>query len=606
MDRLKKKRAGHRNYTKKIINDIEGCIGASTPGHEGKGKLIALQETLKEKARILSDLDDAILEKISEEEIEAEVEEASLLQTKMKEKIVSIDLILTDNGRHVKSMQGNIDPMKTVKLPKLEIEKFSGNPIEYQSFWDSFKSAVHDNNSLTDADKMNYLKSYLTGAAANAISGLKLTNENYQIAIDMISERFGNKQVVISSHMDSLLKLERVTSDRDIVKVRMVFDKIESHVRSLQAMGITAEMYGSLLIPVIMEKIPDEFRLMISRRLKSERWDIKELIAIFKEELEARENCKFVSAGISNMQGSFRAQTRSSVSTAAALQTADKIPNSCFYCDSPQHKASKCQVVTDPKTRREILKKSGRCFLCLRSKHISRHCKSNVKCYSCSGKHHTSLCEGPPQSEQTEKSDNDYQPSTSTLHVDTRNSVLLQTAAAVVSHPRDSKSVTTRVIFDSGSQRSYISDKLRNALNLPSIQSENLIIKTFGTEQERVRKCDVVQLSVKGVNDNLNLYLNAYTVPLICSPLGQQSIELARSTYAHLSDIPLADEGGRDSQLEIDLLIGSDYYWQFMTGEIRRGDSGPVAVKTHLGWVLSGPIESRVQNTNTVYSCFES
>ena len=57
---------------------------------------MASQETQKEKARILSDRDDEILDKISEEEIEAEFEEASLLQTKMKEKIVSIDLILTD------------------------------------------------------------------------------------------------------------------------------------------------------------------------------------------------------------------------------------------------------------------------------------------------------------------------------------------------------------------------------------------------------------------------------------------------------------------------------------------------------------------------------
>ena len=42
---------------------------------------------------------------------------------------------------------------------------------------------------------------------------------------------------------------------------------------------------------------------------------------------------------------------------------------------------------------------------------------------------------------------------------------------------------------------------------------------------------------------------------------------------------------------EVDLLIGSDFYWDFVSGEMRRGDKGPVAAKTTLGWILSGPTE---------------
>ena len=39
----------------------------------------------------------------------------------------------------------------------------------------------------------------------------------------------------------------------------------------------------------------------------------------------------------------------------------------------------------------------------------------------------------------------------------------------------------------------------------------------------------------------------------------------------------------------IDILLGSDFYWEFVTGETRRGEGGPVAISTTLGWVLSGP-----------------
>lgn len=48
------------------------------------------------------------------------------------------------------------------------------------------------------------------------------------------------------------------------------------------------------------------------------------------------------------------------------------------------------------------------------------------------------------------------------------------------------------------------------------------------------------------------------------------------------------------------MLIGSDYYWEFMTGETVQGRDGPVAVNTTLGWVLSGPAETTGQRKSTV------
>jgi len=50
------------------------------------------------------------------------------------------------------------------------------------------------------------------------------------------------------------------------------------------------------------------------------------------------------------------------------------------------------------------------------------------------------------------------------------------------------------------------------------------------------------------------------------------------------------------------LIIGADHYWQFTNGEVRRGESGPVAMNTKLGWILSGPIKSECikQEDNSV------
>ena len=70
-----------------------------------------------------------------------------------------------------------------VKLPKLDFKKFSGGILNWQEFRDSFKSAIHSNPSPSPVEKMNYLRAQLEGDAADVISGLSLTNVNYEQSI---------------------------------------------------------------------------------------------------------------------------------------------------------------------------------------------------------------------------------------------------------------------------------------------------------------------------------------------------------------------------------------------------------------------------------------
>jgi hypothetical protein len=44
------------------------------------------------------------------------------------------------------------------KLPKLDLLTFEGNILDWQSFWDSFDSAIHSNNALAEVQKFNCLK----------------------------------------------------------------------------------------------------------------------------------------------------------------------------------------------------------------------------------------------------------------------------------------------------------------------------------------------------------------------------------------------------------------------------------------------------------------
>jgi len=144
------------------------------------------------------------------------------------------------------TLQNSCTPVLLPKLylPKLYLPKFRGDVTRWNTFWDSFQSAVHRNEGITNINKFNYLKSVLEGSAAREIEGLTLTEANYGAAVEILQERFGRP-------MDQLLKVSPCTSDRPS-SLRFVYDQICVHTRGLASLGITSEQYGSLLIPIIV------------------------------------------------------------------------------------------------------------------------------------------------------------------------------------------------------------------------------------------------------------------------------------------------------------------------------------------------------------------
>ena len=119
--------------------------------------------------------------------------------------------------------------------------------------------------------------------------------------------------------------------------------------------------------------------------------------------------------------------------------------------------------------------------------------------------------------------------------------MLLQTLTAEVVRPEnDSSPLNVRVVFDSCSQRSYVTQTVNKKLQLPVVVRNSLLIKTFGESDARLRTCEIVQVGIKTLCD-ATVYIQAYVVPVICGPLTQQSTELTQSSYEHLRNLPLAD-----------------------------------------------------------------
>ena len=176
-----------------------------------------------------------------------------------------------------------------------------------------------------------------------------------------------------------------------------------------------------------------------------------------------------------------------------------------------------------------------------------------------------------------------------TLYVDTKTPVLLQTATTGVLRPDSSSPVIqARMILDSGCQRSYITNRLKTALSLPTEQVDTMLIKTFGAVEKKRQNCDVVRLAMK-TKTGENLELAFLAVPLICEPLSGQPIMCVSEQFPHISGLDLADPHFSGENLDVNILIGSDHYWEVVTGNVMRGVCEPTAIETKFGWVLSGP-----------------
>jgi len=74
------------------------------------------------------------------------------------------------------------------RLPKLSLPMFSVSSLEWLTFWDSFRAAIHLNPSLSGVQKFNYLKAQLQGEAAKAIEGFHLSDRNYLHAVAILQD----------------------------------------------------------------------------------------------------------------------------------------------------------------------------------------------------------------------------------------------------------------------------------------------------------------------------------------------------------------------------------------------------------------------------------
>jgi hypothetical protein len=479
------------------------------------------------------------------------------------------------------------------KLPKLSLPKFSGQVLEWYSFWDQF-IAIIDQSDMPTISKFAYLKSLLEGEAAEVISGLTLTDQNYAAACDLLNQRFGRIELVRFSHIQELLNLSPLGRQASIVDLRKLHDNLMTHIRSLENLEIGGKQYGVFLTPLVLSCIPQPIRMEWARESAGREGDLDFLLKFLDKEIANRERCNTIrglaksdSSKVSSVKEIKKSSPKSSATALQAVSSQKTEKVSCNVCGK-RHFTSKCfeLVKAEHERRWEIVTSKRLCFRCLGTGHYSMNC--SVSCSKCRGGHHFLLCKERPASEKS-GSEKMSGAVTNVSHSGVavrseKSSTLMQVVTVNVCGQNGV--VQANVLFDSGADRSYISSSLVRKVQPSFVGTDLVACATFGSSKAGQSKLrSVYSVDLEGLKQG-STKLVATEVDSVCAPVFRKRVPF--DILKSFSHVELSQNYDVDSELSIDILIGLDYYWQLVLPEFVSGQKGIVAQKTVFGWILSG------------------
>ncbi|UYV73480.1 hypothetical protein LAZ67_10003636, partial [Cordylochernes scorpioides] len=597
--RLKKKRAVNRSYLTKTCNKIESGLDTLM-----RIELEELLEQLNESFNELKVVDHEIETLLETDDLEKELQGVEEYREKYitwrfraNKKIRQSDFqgenIPNSNSRiDENEMRHYVPSCTTVKLPKLMISKFYGNFSEWLTFWNSFDAAIHQNNSLNPIDKFNYLKSHLGRTALNTVEGFALSADNYEKAIKLLKDRFGREDILISRHMNNLLSMRPLKTSSDVRTFRELFDNLSVHIRSLESLNVSIDVYGQLLCPIIIKLLPADLNLELNKELPTG-YVINDLITFLERQLTAREKSFRNEIGTGNESTSkpnlvnkhpkTRFYNEKPIATASELLNSVHKSNECVFCGKDNHGSPKCDFAANISLneKRSLMKKKGVCYKCLRPSHLSKFCRNVVCCSICNMSSHLDVMCTKLILDRGGSSKSPTVQDETLANLSTSPDVLLPTLRVTLKGNRTEK--TARAIIDTGSQRSYILHSTAMEMEYEQSRREFFRHSLFGGSSTDVVEHEVYTIHLSDINNSYRCEFEALGQPLICGsipPVCPRSL-LEGSEELDVSDLM------RD---RIEVLIGADIAGRLLTDDQRRISSGLVAIRTKLGWTVMGKI----------------
>ncbi|XP_021947712.1 uncharacterized protein LOC110845573 [Folsomia candida] len=545
----------------------------------------------------------------------------------------------TNSANWYDSVAGSTSKKKTFKLPKIQLKKFSGDLKEWLGWWFQF-SKIDEDEELHPSDKFQYLlQCMVVGSRARGlVESFPMTAENYPKAINALKERFGKEKLLQQVYVRELLRLVITTAkSKEQIVLAELYDSVETQLRSLESLGIKPEHTIQFLFPMVESCLPEEILMAWHRsplrkedgsKYVPQKNELDFLMEFLREEVESEATMKLVKSGFessvtlkddkakASKGGKFSDTVKSqkikedNIPTAAGLFAGQK-HYTCIFC-AKSHPSPECFLAQtmSRKEKEDKIKEKRCCFNCLQPNHRSTDCKSLVKCILCGKRHVVLMCPSlskqiySDEDKKSPKKDSDSSSSTTTMNGMAMNShtcsgdVLLQTLVVRL-YNDDGKYKLARLVYDNGSQGTSICVRTAQDLGLKPVGESCSRKVLYGGQVTDMQKHYKYNLRVTNIDGTNGRTLIAMDEPEICGrlsrvPRGPWLKELAAKK------IRLSDFKSEDADIEV--LVGSDYYGQLITGRVVQLKCGLTAIESVFGWTLCGRIPRQENTASEVLS----
>ena len=591
--RLIQNRGGLRATATKRITQLEELLVLDLTEYV-KCQIASLSDSFS-KLRISLDSKNAEIQGIiSEAEIDADIDKCEDYDAKLSLSIQRATNHLKQSDVRLTATQARASTSGTthgasengrLKLPKLDLPKFDGSYSQWSSFVDPFDGAVDSMTSLTDSQKLFYLKGLLTGEAARLLTSVNVTDANYSVARDILKTRYENRRAIVREHISKIINAAPVTK-QDSTSLRALWQEVDEQRRALVALSIQSEEMDIYTIHLVVDKLDAESRRQWE--LEHPGTDIqtynqlRDFLTTRCRALEAAQANKILQStqGIGFGQASGKAQIPSYKKSQSYLTT-HRHP-SCLKCKE-NHALYSCEQFRrlNVADRKKFVQDVKLCFNCLRSGHMVKDCSSQKGCRTC-GKLHNTLLHNEVIT-QSSSSEDKPKPTISqspqvTSTID-NSQVLLQTALML---DKRGNPIQCRTLLDCGSQINLITNSCRSRLGLNLERSE-----AFFTVAGAAQMTSMGTSQIEFQADNSIIKTTATVVR------GKITLPLPAVSFQKPMDLPkakLADPSFNQSA-EIDMLLDAQLYESLRRGKTVE-HAGLHLVETVFGYVATGVIKT--------------
>ncbi|XP_063545181.1 uncharacterized protein LOC134753270 [Cydia strobilella] len=501
-----------------------------------------------------------------------------------------------------------------IKLPTIHLPTFSGRYQDWLEYHDTYKSLIHNNTSIPNIHKFHYLRNSLKDSASLIIKSLEFSTENYDVAWDLLCERFNNDRILVNNHIQALFSIKPVTQESSKA-LRNMIDWVNKNLRALKTLKLPTEHWDVLIIHMMSSKLD----AVSMRDWETERNKIVGIptFSDFTNFLKGRADL------LETME---EAQMQSKVPRRQSDVTHNR-PRT-FVVNESKQKQYKCPVCANYHTiyqcskfkamsiesRIDKIKQLSLCTNCLRAGHDEPRCRLS-SCRLCTNRHNTLLhintqSTEPLASKSSTKSDcvlpcvqDQSKPAQDNITLSSIHcSQTLLSTAIVNVQDHSGQTHKVRVMLDNGSTISFITESLQKQLGIPSYSTFTSVNLLEDKSTTTTKKCDVTISSLydRNYTTDVDCYvLSRVTDVIPTNPINCNAFKIP--SHIHLADPSFSEPS------EVQMLLSAEIFWDVLCqNKISLGKNLPTLVETKLGWLVVKLPYSNKTKQNTVHCHFSN